>query len=228
MNFLQGRIKDLRGRQSQGNAITFDHAHFVLGCREQKRFDMPGTSQHHVTGPHIEYGVGHTDKKIFAHVMTQHGIQPPQRLGRAQAFPCRHVQKRTAHGHNDRAGDTLAGDIAHNQAQVIIINGNHIIVVATDLPGRHTECRHMQTRYLGKFLREQCRLDLPSDAKVIVQPSLLVQRDANLCIMNRDRRLINQCLQQVCIRHVKRHSVDSIDHRQHTQHLMTKAKRNEK
>ena len=66
-------------------------------------------------------------------------------------------------GHEQGGGDALAGDVADDEAELVLAEIEKIVVVASDLAGREAQAGVFEGLGLGMDLGEQAGLDLLGD-----------------------------------------------------------------
>ena len=151
----------------------------------------------------IEHSVEAGDEHLLGHVGTQVVIHPLQhRAGLDQALS-RGPEHAAGGGHHQGGRHTLVGDVADDESDPPVRQGDDVIEVASHLPRGLVISGHLPTRKLGKLLGQEVLLDQPGDLELLLEAlpghglSLLLADE--LADPQRRRRLSGEIVEQLAV-----------------------------
>ena len=70
-------------------------------------------------------------------------------------------------GHEERGGDAFAGDVADDEAETLVSEGEEVVVVSADVAGLNADSGIVECVECGEGLREEAGLDLLCDLELL-------------------------------------------------------------
>src|SRR5690348_14901230 len=90
-----------------------------------------------LAGANVQYGAKKSHEHAGLIITADLCIEPGEDFARSDAGGGGGSEQSLGHGHEERSGNSLAGNIADGEAQVIVVEKEKIVKIAADFLGRH-------------------------------------------------------------------------------------------
>ena len=163
--FLIGKLFTHRHGNTAGAGQCLN---LVAGAQQIRRV-VPGVHIAQLAAGQVQHAVEHGDKHHLLVFSRQQLVEPADTGAGGRHKRRGGFEQRACDGHEQCGGNAFAGHIGHHHAQVLIVQHEIVVEVASHLACRCDVAMHLKARVFGHLLGQDAALHFGSDLQLLLQ-----------------------------------------------------------